>query len=117
MGRASALDPGNHGQASCGQVLQKTWTPLVALPVTVHVPVQPCRQLHEIGPVPQPFWTHMTGSIAPPARCEQICPAWHVMLPPAALLQTVLPHGARSTIHTPFLHCAAVRPPPPLQSS
>jgi len=97
-------------------VLQKTWTPLTALPVTVHVPGQPCKQSHEIGPVPQPFWTHMTGSIAPPARCVQICPVAQVTLPAPMPSQGVVPHAARSTTHTPFLQTAAVRPTP-LQSS
>jgi hypothetical protein len=36
-----------------GQLSQRTRAPLVALPMTVQVPEQPSRQLHDIGPAPQ----------------------------------------------------------------
>ena len=101
MGRPDATRP--QGQVGCGQVLQMARMPLIALPTTVHVPLQPSRQLHEIGPGLQPFRTHTPDSNAPPTRCEQICPGAHLIWPPSPVSQSVSLHGDPSRAHTLFL--------------
>ena len=58
------------GHPPCGHVLQETVIPVCTDPSTEQTPLQDCRQLQEIGDVPQLLVPHVT-STAPPALTKQ----------------------------------------------
>ena len=58
------------GHPPCGHVLQETVTPVCTDPSTEQTPLQDCRQVQEIGAVPQLLVPHVT-STAPPAMMKQ----------------------------------------------
>lgn len=71
--RGHADDPPHevaHGHPPCGHVLQETVIPVCTDPSTEQTPLQDCRQLQEIGDVPQLLVPHVT-STAPPALMKQ----------------------------------------------
>ncbi len=93
-----------------GQGLQLMTIPAAAEPLTVHVPVQDCRQSHEIAPAPQVLGAQSaTGNPLAMARHSSPASQLVVVVP---LLQTMVLHAATLTAQAPFVQAATVRPAP-----